>query len=908
MSRQETVNSPMEGQSTNNGNSENVEVNHTQNKKQILYRNKSTVKVGELNRYIITYRPAEQQHDKKLPSSLWLKVKNMEALPLRAAYLAGPYILYVDVRPEDYDQNVRSFTTGSQPVYESQLKANQSFYAELFMNKVKNVYTWTVDVVSQIIFSTGASIQFELLLGHSKDDLHGNLHTSVPASVEGGLRVQKYDTLDIWHSPTPKHDSPLHLVVVTHGLHSNTGVDMLYLKERVDEMAKKTGENIIVRGFFDNVCRTERGIKYLGRRLGDYVLKELAPATPPKGAPPVAKISFIAHSLGGLIQSFAIAHIQSFEPDFFKRVEPVNFITLATPFLGISNENPGYVKFALDIGFAGKTGQDLGLTWKPSTKKGHKPLLQVLPTGPTHEALKLFRDRTLYANAVNDGIVPLRTSAILYLDWKALFKAARVKRGEGTQSPAHKDDSSKGQPYVSKDDGDNAEESDDSDSSSDDGEDRETGEIPEDVGTTTNKNQHQQSGNGNNEKDSKSKSPGDILSSVTGPFSSLFSFLAPQAGGKRPGKIYQRSQTMNANASEDEDEKPQEYKEGNLPKKTSMLESGVSVLLPPLPPQSFIVDPDTRPATIFHDRLYKESDLPPKVFKKASTTFNLGRQMSFNSSSSPSPASSPVDHTANSNIASDGSKMVEKSKVEERIAREWHKGTTWRKVLVQLEPDAHNNIIVRRRFANAFGWPVIDHLVENHFGSSSTTLAKMKDVSSDDLAAEVPYDIRKHLVAKPEDIERSSSNITPVDIIRRSTEYHRDKTPPQDPESSGQDLSSLMIDTSVPDEPVPRDKPKEQHSASSLRHQPKSATSNSSLNAAWDMHLRSHDDSEDDGFVYSVGSWIDNIRNIGNITNYSGETQKESSSNNNNNNRNSDRYHVLEPTIEEDIEGLPTKF
>ncbi|KAA8916564.1 hypothetical protein TRICI_001290 [Trichomonascus ciferrii] len=897
----------MEGQSMNIGSSENVEVNHTENKKHILYRNKSTVKVGELNRYIITYRPAEQKNDQKLPSSLWLKVKNMEALPLRAAYLAGPYILYVDVRPEDYDQNVRSFTTGSQPVYESQLKANQSFYAELFMNKVKTVYTWTVDVVSQIIFSTGASIQFELLLGHSKDDLHGNLHTAVPASIEGGLRVQKYDTLDIWHSPTPRHDSPLHLVVVTHGLHSNTGVDMLYLKEKIDEMAKKTGENVIVRGYFDNVCRTERGIKYLGRRLGDYVLKELAPVDPPKGSPPVSKISFIAHSLGGLIQSFAIAHIQSFEPDFFKRIEPVNFITLATPFLGISNENPGYVKFALDIGFAGKTGQDLGLTWKPSTKKGHKPLLQVLPTGPTHEALKLFRDRTLYANAVNDGIVPLRTSAILYLDWKALFKAARVKRGEGNQSPAHKGDSSKGRPYISKNDGDNAEESDGSDDSSDNEEDRETGEIPEDVGTANKDQQHpQQNSNGNNEKDSKSKSPGDILSSVTGPFNSLFSFLAPQAGGKRPGKIYQRSQTMRESESDSEEEKPQEYKEGHLPKKTSMLESGVSVLLPPLPPQSFIVDPDTRPATIFHDRVYKESDLPPKVFKKASTTFNLGKQMSFSSSSSSSPASSPVDHTAKSNTASDGSKLVEKSKVEERIAREWHKGTTWRKVLVQLEPDAHNNIIVRRRFANAFGWPVIDHLVENHFGTSSTTLGKMKDVSSEDLAAEVPYDIRKHLVANPEDIKRSSSNITPVDIIRRSSDRNREKTPPQDPESLSQDLSSLMIDTSVPDEPVPRDVPKEQRSASSTHHQPMSATSNSSLNAAWDMHLRSQDDSEDDGFVHSVGSWIDNIRNIGNITNYAGEPQPDSS--NNSNNRNSDRYHVLEPTIEEDIEGLPTKF
>ncbi|CAM9020315.1 unnamed protein product [Wickerhamomyces anomalus] len=43
----------------------------------------------------------------------------------------------------------------------------------------------------------------------------------------------------------------------------------------------------------------------------------------------------------------------------------------------------------------------------------------------------------------------------------------------------------------------------------------------------------------------------------------------------------------------------------------------------------------------------------------------------------------------------------------------------WRKVLVTLRPDAHNNIAVRRKFSNAFGWGVIDHLVENHFGEEA---------------------------------------------------------------------------------------------------------------------------------------------------------------------------------------------
>ena len=57
-------------------------------------------------------------------------------------------------------------------------------------------------------------------------------------------------------------------------------------------------------------------------------------------------------------------------------------------------------------------------------------------------------------------------------------------------------------------------------------------------------------------------------------------------------------------------------------------------------------------------------------------------------------------------------------KVEEKIARAYHHGLSWRKVLVRLEPDAHNNMVVRRMFANAYGWPVIKHLVDTHFSDS----------------------------------------------------------------------------------------------------------------------------------------------------------------------------------------------
>ncbi|KAL8955135.1 MAG: hypothetical protein Q9183_006776 [Haloplaca sp. 2 TL-2023] len=66
-------------------------------------------------------------------------------------------------------------------------------------------------------------------------------------------------------------------------------------------------------------------------------------------------------------------------------------------------------------------------------------------------------------------------------------------------------------------------------------------------------------------------------------------------------------------------------------------------------------------------------------------------------------------------------------KVEEKIARAYHHDLSWRKVLVRLEPDAHNNICVRRMFANAYGWPVVKHLTDTHF--ADTYAAATADVA-----------------------------------------------------------------------------------------------------------------------------------------------------------------------------------
>ncbi|CCH41298.1 putative lipase [Wickerhamomyces ciferrii] len=590
----------------------------------ILYRSKRAVRVGQLERYIITYEPEEQDITKLSLKSLWLKVRNIESLPMRAAFLMGPYILYVDVRTEEYHHSKSTFVTADQPKFEPNLSPGQSFNAELSLHNIKKKYVWIVDVVSQILFNTSTDVGFELLIGRNLESL--GLKFDKLGSFNNQLTVNRKDTLDLWNLPKPIPQKDVHLVILTHGLHGNVTADMYYIKEQLDKAAKECDENLIVRGFSGNTCKTEKGVKYLGSRLAEHIIKNLYNEK-------VTKISFIGHSLGGLVQTFAIAYIEINFPWFFANVQAVNFITLASPLLGIFTDNPAYVKAALSVGMVGKTGQDLGL----QVTQGKDPLLKLLPTGPTHRILKKFHNRTLYANAINDGIVPLYTSALLYLDWKGLTKVANAQKSRRRSTG----DSSTSEP---------------------------SGKIP---------NEHQlRDHEALKEVDGEDDFITKATKSFVNPFQKAINLIAPNAQSQT---AQDKSTKKDGKSKQDEDKKAMK----NFPK-TSMIESAAAVLLPPLPPPKYIIDPESRPNVIIHDRVYTEADIPPKIERRKTFIENLDPNKHF-------------------------------EELEEEIAREWHKDMSWRKVLVNLEPDAHNNILVRRRFANAYGWNVIDHLIENHF-------------------------------------------------------------------------------------------------------------------------------------------------------------------------------------------------
>lgn len=777
----------------------------------VLYRNLSSIKIGQVERYIITYKPPEKSlfsHDGTLAinsldqSSLFVKVKNCESITKRAAYLMGPYILYVDARPYEYEHKYPCYISADQPKFDPNLQANQSFVAELSRHTIKEKYVWIIDIASQMLFSSTTAVNFEIVVGKTVEAVNSSIKNNETGIFDSkNIHVLRMDTKDLWSLPPPIPNKPVHLTLLTHGLHSNVGADMLYLKEQIEKAAVISGDNVIVRGYDRNVCKTERGIKYLGMKVAEYIINEVY-------AENITHISFIGHSLGGLIQTFAIAYIESNFPWFFKKVTPVNFITLASPLLGISHiDSPGYVQAALTLGAVGRTGQELSLF--PTEIDGKKALLELLPTGITHKVLKKFKNRTVYANAVNDGIVPLRTSAILFLDYRGLREVAELL-SSGKTSDSFLDMVSKSRQlslsFISPFAGIGGQTS------------KRVYNIPEfmnsmpfvyssnPVISVTNESvdakpnntiitEHKVSDTLKHTQELQEVSPKINNHAVTNEMSKS-SLLAPrpampdrklseQAIGEIPNRndlLSQKAESSSffsplqnafaswvapqgTNANNDLKKKFLNSTDNPLPK-ASIIDSAKSILLPPLPPKQFIIEPNARKNPLIHDKVYGDNDI---------CEFKMNRrkdqEKKFKHNGIRKQGKEPSDSLEELENINDESKdfalnpfadnfsnfFASKSNIErleEKIAMKWHDGMSWRKVLVNINPDAHNNILVRRRFANAFGWLVIDHLVDEHFGENihageSIATKTALDNELDDLSSLLEKQADEDFISEP---------------------------------------------------------------------------------------------------------------------------------------------------------------
>ncbi|CAK7344592.1 unnamed protein product [Dovyalis caffra] len=185
--------------------------------------------------------------------------------------------------------------------------------------------------------------------------------------------------------------SPQHLVIMVNGI-IGSSADWRYAAE---QFVKKLPDKVIVHRSECNYSKlTFDGVDLMGDRLAEEVLAVV------RRRPEVRKISFVAHSLGGLVARYAIARLYENLPKLdlsslsanslnsehansmhcleqpcesrIAGLEPVNFITFATPHLGSRGNKQ--LPFLCGLPFlerrasqtahliAGRTGKHLFLT------------------------------------------------------------------------------------------------------------------------------------------------------------------------------------------------------------------------------------------------------------------------------------------------------------------------------------------------------------------------------------------------------------------------------------------------------------------------------------------------------------------------------------------------------------------
>lgn len=217
-------------------------------------------------------------------------------------------------------------------------------------------------------------------------------------------------------------DEADHLVVMVNGLYGSSS-DWKFGAEQF--VKRLPGKVYVHRSECNYSNLTYDGVDLMGERLAEEVRQVV------QRRRNLRKISFVAHSLGGLISRYAIGKLYEHSIDEenmygggkLAGLEPMNFIASATPHLG-SRWNkqlpflfgvPLLERTAAETAhfIVGRTGKHLFL----SDRDGEKPPLLVrmvedCDDGKFMSALRSFKRRVAYANITYDHIVGWRTSSI----------------------------------------------------------------------------------------------------------------------------------------------------------------------------------------------------------------------------------------------------------------------------------------------------------------------------------------------------------------------------------------------------------------------------------------------------------------------------------------------------------------
>ncbi|KAK9095210.1 hypothetical protein Scep_026679 [Stephania cephalantha] len=235
--------------------------------------------------------------------------------------------------------------------------------------------------------------------------------------VEGGR--------DVW-SRGDSASSADHLVVTVNGILGSPSD----WKFGAEQFVRALPDRVIVHCSERNASKmTLDGVDVMGERLAEEVIEVI------QRRPELKKISFVSHSMGGLVARYAIGKL--YRPprtegavDMSNNtvgtiygLEPMNFITVATPHLG--SRGNYQVPFLFGVTAFEKaaslvihwifrrTGRHLFLT---DAEGGECPLLRRMVDDSEGlyfmSALRAFRRRVAYSNVGYDHIVGWRTSSI----------------------------------------------------------------------------------------------------------------------------------------------------------------------------------------------------------------------------------------------------------------------------------------------------------------------------------------------------------------------------------------------------------------------------------------------------------------------------------------------------------------
>mmetsp|Transcript_49247 Transcript_49247/g.137959 ORF Transcript_49247/g.137959 Transcript_49247/m.137959 type:complete len:283 (-) Transcript_49247:62-910(-) len=184
-----------------------------------------------------------------------------------------------------------------------------------------------------------------------------------------------------------------HVVILQHGVVGSTE-DLRNVASVLTTYAGSDHLRVILSDV--NVGKTSDGVAAGGARLANLIRREV----PKRG-----RLSLVGHSLGGLYLRFALLALEQDGWFADAEVSLVNFVTLATPHLGITETDIG-LRMAIRF-FAWavhRTAYDLAF---------HTDLLQRLVGDDALAPLRRFERRAVYGNLVGDVLVRPCTSLLV---------------------------------------------------------------------------------------------------------------------------------------------------------------------------------------------------------------------------------------------------------------------------------------------------------------------------------------------------------------------------------------------------------------------------------------------------------------------------------------------------------------